>query len=57
MVVGHVAPEAAVGSTIALVKEGDTITIKDLEFLILYILHWAYAIQLYSSLSVESSLS
>ena len=27
MVVGHVAPEAAVGGTIALVKEGDTITI------------------------------
>ena len=27
MVVGHVAPEAAVGGTIALVKEGDSITI------------------------------
>ncbi|HIK49903.1 MAG TPA: dihydroxy-acid dehydratase [Oscillatoriales cyanobacterium M59_W2019_021] len=27
MVVGHVAPEAAVGGTIALVREGDTITI------------------------------
>jgi dihydroxy-acid dehydratase len=27
MVVGHVAPEAAAGGTIALVKEGDTITI------------------------------
>ncbi|MEP6572370.1 MAG: dihydroxy-acid dehydratase [Gemmatimonadota bacterium] len=27
MVVGHVAPEAAIGGTIALVKEGDTITI------------------------------
>jgi dihydroxy-acid dehydratase len=27
MVVGHVAPEAAVGGAIALVKEGDTITI------------------------------
>jgi dihydroxy-acid dehydratase len=27
MVVGHVAPEAAVGGTIALVQEGDTITI------------------------------
>ncbi|MHB8543435.1 MAG: dihydroxy-acid dehydratase, partial [Leptospirales bacterium] len=27
MVVGHVAPEAAVGGTIALVAEGDTITI------------------------------
>jgi dihydroxy-acid dehydratase len=27
LVVGHVAPEAAVGGTIALVKEGDTITI------------------------------
>ena len=27
MVVGHVAPEAAVGGTIALVKEGDPITI------------------------------
>jgi dihydroxy-acid dehydratase len=27
MVVGHVAPEAAEGGTIALVKEGDTITI------------------------------
>lgn len=27
MVVGHVAPEAAVGGTIALVKEGDTIVI------------------------------
>jgi dihydroxy-acid dehydratase len=27
MVVGHVAPEAAVGGTIALVHEGDTITI------------------------------
>ena len=27
MVVGHVAPEAAVGGTIALVKEGDAITI------------------------------
>ena len=27
MVVGHVAPEAAVGGTIALVQEGDSITI------------------------------
>jgi dihydroxy-acid dehydratase len=27
MVVGHVAPEAAVGGTIAFVKEGDSITI------------------------------
>ena len=27
MVVGHVAPEAAVGGTIALVKEGDSVTI------------------------------
>jgi dihydroxy-acid dehydratase len=27
MVVGHVAPEAYVGGTIALVKEGDSITI------------------------------
>jgi dihydroxy-acid dehydratase len=27
MVVGHVAPEAAVGGVIALVEEGDTITI------------------------------
>ena len=27
MVVGHVAPEAAVGGAIALVQEGDTITI------------------------------
>jgi dihydroxy-acid dehydratase len=27
MVVGHVAPEAAVGGTIALVEEGDSITI------------------------------
>ena len=27
MVVGHVAPEAAVGGNIALVKEGDSITI------------------------------
>lgn len=27
MVVGHVAPEAFVGGTIALVKEGDSITI------------------------------
>src|SRR4029079_18666093 len=27
MVVGHVAPEAAVGGPIALVKEGDTVTI------------------------------
>ncbi len=27
MVVGHVAPEAQVGGTIALVKEGDSITI------------------------------
>ncbi|MCY1220019.1 Dihydroxy-acid dehydratase [compost metagenome] len=27
MVVGHVAPEAAVGGTIALVREGDSITI------------------------------
>jgi len=27
MVVGHVAPEAAVGGTLALVKEGDTVTI------------------------------
>jgi dihydroxy-acid dehydratase len=27
MVVGHVAPEAAVGGTIALIKEGDSITI------------------------------
>ena len=27
MVVGHVAPEAAVGGTIALVKESDSITI------------------------------
>ena len=27
MVVGHVAPEAAVGGTIGLVKEGDSITI------------------------------
>lgn len=27
MVVGHVAPEAAVGGAIALVKEGDSITI------------------------------
>ncbi len=27
MVVGHVAPEAAVGGTIALVHEGDSITI------------------------------
>ena len=27
MVVGHVAPEAAMGGTIALVKEGDPITI------------------------------
>jgi dihydroxy-acid dehydratase len=27
LVVGHVAPEAAVGGTIALVKEGDSITI------------------------------
>jgi dihydroxy-acid dehydratase len=27
MVVGHVAPEAAVGGTIALVREGDLITI------------------------------
>jgi dihydroxy-acid dehydratase len=27
MVVGHVAPEAAVGGTIGLVQEGDTITI------------------------------
>ena len=26
MVVGHVAPEAAVGGTIALVKEGDSVT-------------------------------
>ncbi|MGC1396524.1 MAG: dihydroxy-acid dehydratase, partial [Coleofasciculaceae cyanobacterium] len=30
MVVGHVAPEAAVGGAIALVKEGDTITIDAL---------------------------
>jgi dihydroxy-acid dehydratase len=28
MVVGHVAPEAFVGGTIALVKEGDSITIN-----------------------------
>src|SRR5699024_1872664 len=27
MVVGHVAPEAAVGGTIALIHEGDTVTI------------------------------
>ena len=27
MVVGHVAPEAAVGGTIALVQEGDSITV------------------------------
>jgi dihydroxy-acid dehydratase len=27
MVVGHVAPEAAVGGTIALVSEGDSVTI------------------------------
>jgi dihydroxy-acid dehydratase len=27
MVVGHVAPEAAVGGTIALVEEGDSITV------------------------------
>ncbi len=27
MVVGHVAPEAAVGGTIALVNEGDSVTI------------------------------
>ena len=27
MVVGHVAPEAAVGGTIALIQEGDSITI------------------------------
>ena len=27
LVVGHVAPEAAVGGTIALIKEGDSITI------------------------------
>jgi dihydroxy-acid dehydratase len=27
MVVGHVAPEAAVGGTIALIQEGDTVTI------------------------------
>jgi dihydroxy-acid dehydratase len=27
MVVGHVAPEAAVGGTIAFIKEGDSITI------------------------------
>ena len=31
MVVGHVAPEAAVGGTIALVNEGDTITIDATE--------------------------
>ena len=34
MVVGHVAPEAAVGGTIALVKEGDSITIDARQLLL-----------------------
>jgi dihydroxy-acid dehydratase len=34
MVVGHVAPEAAVGGTIAFVKEGDSITIDALKLLL-----------------------
>src|SRR4029078_2950730 len=34
MVVGHVAPEAAVGGTIALIKEGDSITIDAKRLLI-----------------------
>jgi dihydroxy-acid dehydratase len=34
MVVGHVAPEAFVGGTIALVKEGDSITIDAHKLLI-----------------------
>ena len=34
MVVGHVAPEAAVGGTIALVEEGDSITIDARKLLI-----------------------
>jgi dihydroxy-acid dehydratase len=34
MVVGHVAPEAAVGGTIALVEEGDSITIDSYQGLL-----------------------
>jgi dihydroxy-acid dehydratase len=34
MVVGHVAPEAAVGGTIALVQEGDSITVDAHQLLI-----------------------
>jgi len=34
MVVGHVAPEAAVGGTIALVHEGDSITVDAHQLLI-----------------------
>jgi dihydroxy-acid dehydratase len=34
MVVGHVAPEAAVGGTIALVEEGDSITVDAHQLLI-----------------------
>ena len=34
MVVGHVAPEAAVGGTIALVQEGDRITVEAHQLLI-----------------------